>query len=332
MQLNKLFTSHMVFQANKPIRIFGDGTGECKISFCGNTKKVVSTTDKWITEFEPMEYGGPYELIFSTSDKEVVLEDIYVGEVYIFAGQSNVQFKYKEATKSQNEHNPGDMVRFFVCDRLEEGDLYNSDNGWLVSNDIVKQDISALGYFTACEIHRKKGVAVGGIFCYQGASVIETWLPKGKLKEVGIDIPLEEKGWSHSCQEYSAWNGEGCLYDFAFLKLVPFSVSSVIWYQGESDSKLNEAKVYDIELATLIDVWRNDLRDDDLPFVVIQLANIDCEGIDNEGWARIQKAQLDVCKMRKNVKTVICSDICETFDIHPPTKDKLAHRVAEALT
>jgi len=113
---------------------------------------------------------------------------------------------------------------------------------------------------------------------------------------------------------------------------VPFSFTAAVWYQGESDATYDEANVYARELATLIDIWRTDLKDENLPFIVIQLADIDCEGISRDGWARMQKAQLEVCDLCHGVQTVICRDICETFDIHPPTKDKLAIRIADVLT
>jgi hypothetical protein len=35
--------------------------------------------------------------------------------------------------------------------------------------------------------------------------------------------------------------------------------------------------------------------------------------------------------MADNVVTVISRDICETDNIHPPTKDKLAKRLAETI-
>ncbi len=62
-------------------------------------------------------------------------------------------------------------------------------------------------------------------------------------------------------------------------------------------------------------------------FAVIQIANLD----DKEGWALIQKAQDKVQDMLPYVTTIPSYDLCETDDIHPPTKDKLAKRIAENL-
>ena len=88
MKLNKIFTSHMVFARHLPIKIYGEGSGVVEIYFAGHKKTLISKKDKWMVEFPPMEYGGPYSMEVVFEDRQVVLEDIYIGEVFLFAGQS----------------------------------------------------------------------------------------------------------------------------------------------------------------------------------------------------------------------------------------------------
>ena len=90
MKLNQIFTSHMVFASGLPIRIYGTGAGEAEIVFAGETRRVISHENEWLVELPPMAYGVPYELVFASAGETVVLEDIYVGEVYVFARQSNM--------------------------------------------------------------------------------------------------------------------------------------------------------------------------------------------------------------------------------------------------
>ena len=79
MKLDKIFTSHMVFARNLPIRVYGEGNGTVKIQFAGLIKTAVSNDDKWIVEFPAMEYGGPYNMEVVFGEEKVVLEDIYIG-------------------------------------------------------------------------------------------------------------------------------------------------------------------------------------------------------------------------------------------------------------
>ena len=51
------------------------------------------------------------------------------------------------------------------------------------------------------------------------------------------------------------------------MRLIQNSINAVIWYQGESDTSVDEGNVYTTELSELIKVWRYDFGDEFLPFV-----------------------------------------------------------------
>ena len=329
MKLNQLFTSRMVLPAHKEIRIFGSGEGTAKITFNGITRSCISTKGEWMITFPKMEYGGPYEMVADLNGKKTVLTDIYVGVVYIFAGQSNMQFKIHESLYSKEKWSSNNNIRLFSTDRVEDGEYFFAKDGWITAQKSDVGNWPAIPYLTAMELS-KKGVAVGAITCYQGASVIESWVPKGTFEKVGINIPIGERHKDHVDEWFGKWNLDAQLYDFTFKKIAPFSVSGVVWYQGESDASVSEGMVYDIELCELIKVWRNDLYDNNLPFVVIQIADYD-EKINDDGWHLVQEAQLRVEKMLPCVKTVISRDVCESDNIHPATKEILSLRVADAL-
>ena len=91
MKLASIFTSGMVLQKGKPIRIFGTGAGRGSISAFGESRSFVSEDDSWLVEFEPREYGGPYEICLTLGEENFVLEDVYVGEVWLAGGQSNME-------------------------------------------------------------------------------------------------------------------------------------------------------------------------------------------------------------------------------------------------
>lgn len=329
MKLDSIFCSSMVFAANKPIRIYGKGQGQARISFASHQKTVISCHDTWVVEFPAMEYGGPYQLEINFDNEDVIFDDIYVGEVYLFAGQSNMQFKLHESTTALDSYETNDKLRLFCTDRLEEGEYYKPSDGWVKSDKKQVGNWSAIAYLVGNEISKTRDIAVGVIACYQGASVIESWVPKNLFKESGIQVSDDKKHYDHFAKEFSAWNEDGKLYSCALSQTIPFALSSVIWYQGESDTSLEESFVYAEELCAMIRVWRKDFRNEDLPFVIIQIADYDQR--DDEAWRRVQKAQLEVQTMLPNVKTVISLDVCESDDIHPKTKGKIASRVVKEL-
>ncbi len=329
MKLNAIFGSHMVFAADLPIRIYGKGRGEATITFASKTISTVSDGEDWLVEFPAMEYGGPYDLTFVSNGETTVFNDIYIGEVYLFAGQSNMQFKLKESSASKEMYEACNRLRLYSTERIEKTDRFTPSDGWVPATEENVGDWSALGYLASLEITKSKGVAVGVIVCYQGASVIESWVPTGAFQRLGICLKDENKYHDHSEPDFLDWNLDGVLYSFAFSQAVPFSVSAVVWYQGESDTSYEEAKVYKQELSALIDIWRSDFANSKLPFVIVQIA--DCDSRACDAWTLIQKHQYDIQFEKDYVKTVISADVCEKNDIHPPTKHILAKRIATAL-
>lgn len=332
MKLDSIFSSHMVFAANKPIRIYGEGTGNIKVNFAGKEIEAVACDNRWEVQFEPMNYGGPYKLCVSCDDEVVVFDDIYIGEVYLCAGQSNIELKMKGTNTPDEFYKSNNMLRYFSVDKLTTNDFFSARDGWVMCEKETAGEWSAIGYLSGSEICDKKGIAVGTINCNQGASVIESWVPDGTFEKIGINIPIDKKGEEH---EFCRWNKDGALYDAQLLQVVPFSLSGVIWYQGESDVFPDEGKVYLDELCEMIKVWRKAFKDDKLPFVVVQIADYPPLWEKNPpteiGWKLVQSAQEEVSKVMPFVKTVVSKDVCETDNIHPPTKTKLAQRIAKAL-
>ena len=121
------------------------------------------------------------------------------------------------------------------------------------------------------------------------------------------------------------------ILSFRQTSLFVYSIQAagVIWYQGESNASEKESDVYGEMLSALIYHWRVAFKDEDLPFRVIQLA--DYIHANKEAWRKIQQAQYEIRFKEKNVKTVICRDICESDDIHPKQKTQLAKRIADSI-
>lgn len=329
-QLATIFASHMVLAADVPVRIFGAGEGTVSVSFNGVSASGRAENGRWMVELPAMPCGGPYELRATDGNRTIVLEDVHMGRVYLCAGQSNMQLRLEETDFPAEKYEDNDKLRFFATARLEDNEPFFPSDGWMISTRDTAARRSAIGYLVGNEISRKENVAVGIVCCYQGASVIESWLPKGALQRIGIHLTAEEKGGDHTEPIYEAWYGDGVLYEFALSQVAPLGITAVIWYQGESDtSSRAEAQVYERELAEMIRIWRRDLQNGDLPFVIIQLA--DFLPANQENWKLVQQAQLNVMRLTHHVKTVVCADVCQNEFIHPVEKQVLSHRVVQAL-
>ena len=116
------------------------------------------------------------------------------------------------------------------------------------------------------------------------------------------------------------------LYDCMVNRVLPYTLKGVIWYQGESDDHkpYSYAKLF----SKLIDNWRIDWKDPELPFVFVQLPNHRNEyDKDFKHWCLIRAAQEKVHHMVKNAFMTCALDLGQFNDIHPKAKKVVAERL-----
>ncbi|SDG92520.1 Glycosyl hydrolases family 2, sugar binding domain [Marvinbryantia formatexigens] len=108
----------------------------------------------------------------------------------------------------------------------------------------------------------------------------------------------------------------------------PYTVSAVVWYQGESND--SHPGDYAQLLAGLIQDWRRGFRREDLPFVVVQLPNCGVDIAPGDAWPLIREAQLSAERL-PYVAVTVNLDIGEDNDLHPLNKKAAAQRAALAV-
>lgn len=330
LQLSQIFQNGAVLAANKPIRVFGTGDGHVAVDFLGTHAEADSENGRFCVTLPARPYGGPYEMKVTLDGDTVVLSDLYVGEVLLLSGQSNIEFRMNESKDYPELSEPCHMIRAFHPERVTRNRPYHPEDGWKICEaDEVIANTSAIGYEVGLALSKQLGCAVGLIAAYQGASVIQSWMPKGSVEAIGFHFTKEELYHSHF--NYPLWNDPGQLYEAMLKPWIPYSVSRAIWYQGESNASPAESAVYHKMLAEMIRIWREDFDDPTLPFTIIQIADYLKNIAKGCGWRQIQDAQIKVQNETSYVKTVISRDVCENDDIHPPTKRYLSERVAKAI-
>ncbi len=329
LMVHSIFCDGMVLAEKKPVRIFGTGNGNVTVCFLGLTAETVGTEDHWLIEFPPQRRGGPYTMEIYLNDEKKILQDIYIGKVILLAGQSNMQFKLWESTFAGTDAQGCPMLRLYTPERLEANEFYHPEDGWVPCRKENAVNWSAIGYYSGIELCRRCGCAVGLVVCYQGASIIESWMPAGTMERLGVYLSMEALHPDHTNPLYAIWNKDGVLYETMVRRIAPFSISDVIWYQGESNTTPEEGRIYDTVLSEMIRIWRRDFHDAELPFTIVQISDFDDRR--DDGWHAVQKAQMRISRHLSMVKTVVSADICETDNIHPPTKDVLARRIADTI-
>ena len=159
-------------------------------------------------------------------------------------------------------------------------------------------------------------------------------------------IPLSENWQMHlgtempSCPsgDISLQNLPTTLYNAVLHPLAPYALSGVVWYQGESNT--GHPDPYADYLKKMVGCWRDLWHDQQMPFVIVQLANYDGRQQSgfprpitpqtepmNSGWAQLREAQRIVAKADPRTELAVINDLGETVDIHPLRKKEVAERI-----
>lgn len=189
-----LFAEHMVLQRGVEIPVWGTAWPNEVITVSLNKKVVGVKTDangNWMVKLPKQKAGGPYKLEIA-GDNIIVYNDVYVGDVWLCSGQSNMDMtvakedRYwcgvaNEAQEVANANYP--LIRVFDVDYTPSHTLKSDVVGkWEICSPRTVGHFSAVAYFFAREIYQKYKVPVGLVTSAFGASTAETWISKEALE------------------------------------------------------------------------------------------------------------------------------------------------------
>ena len=183
-----LFSDHMVYQRDKPFLIWGwDEPGQPVTVKLSNHRQTSTADDtgRWEIELPAQSMGGPYSITIKGSTTEI-LSDIYIGDIWIAGGQSNMEWKLNMGIIGAEEeiHNsdyPG--IRFFEIPKIysfQERSILDSGE-WHVSNPVNSPNFSAVAWYYAKKYHLETGIPIGIISSNWGGTPAESWVPADEL-------------------------------------------------------------------------------------------------------------------------------------------------------
>jgi sialate O-acetylesterase len=124
-------------------------------------------------------------------------------------------------------------------------------------------------------------------------------------------------------------NSPSVLYNGMIAPLIPYAIKGAIWYQGESNA--GKAYHYRKLFPTMIQNWRDDWKQDDFPFLFVQLAPFVTNDPSDSVWPELREAQLLTLRKLKNTGMAVITDTVDNpKDIHPRKKEPVGARLALA--
>src|SRR5688572_2840750 len=199
-RLPKLFGDHMVLQQKTEANLWGwaEPNEEVKVTLGEATATTKADSDgKWKTKLKTPAAGGPHELTFKGAN-EITLKDVYIGEVWIASGQSNMEWSVAASANPMEEAASANhpTIRMIKVQRIPAENPVDDipidpgtkkttpTSGWSVCAPDTVPQFSAVGYFFARELAKELDVPVGIVNTSWGGTVCEAWTSKEALAAV----------------------------------------------------------------------------------------------------------------------------------------------------
>ena len=203
LKLHAIFTSHMVLQRDKPIKIWGwaDAGDKVSVKFGDPQAQATAKGDpgRWEVTFPARKAStNPVTLVATAGEEKVALEDILIGDVWVANGQSNMAFPMGKTTEADFELLQANLplLRHFRIQTNEQATLQTDiraeavvNGGWEVSTPETAGGFSAIGYYFGSRMQRALQIPVGVISNARGGASIESLVPAHKFD----DHPLAKR-------------------------------------------------------------------------------------------------------------------------------------------
>lgn len=261
-ELPPSISDNMVFQRQKPMTVWGKAKPDENISVRFHEFNVQTNADQngeWQVNLPAMEAGGPYDLSITEINDSKQITGVYVGDVWVFSGQSNMQVSfdyylnldnisdvYKKQFSDTLAHCPEDrLVRnYMVATKDQHGQTIRNiaENNWFFGDPETVKHCNPIAYYFAKEVSQKTGIVTAAVRIAWGGQYIERFYR-------GADI-----------------------YEYMLKPWSKLPVKGIIWYQGENNLyKDGDRLAYALKLQLLIRDYRRLWNDSELPFFIVQL-------------------------------------------------------------
>ena len=337
LKLPSVVGSNMVLQHSTTVNIWGwaKPNGKVKVvpSWLNNKKGITVKADSegfWITQVQTLAAGFDAHTITIKAGKDTeVLENILFGEVWLCAGQSNMEWPVRKTPDMRSELEAGtnNNIRLYSTGRIASATPMNEvpkqkghKTKWSVCDANSLKKFSAVGYGFGKDLQEALNVPIGLIDASYGGTPVEGWLSADALlkdaKLAALAKKSKNKKWGKKISH---------LHNANIYPIRHTTIAGVIWYQGCSN--VNYYNTYRRLLNGLIKSWREEFRNPNMPFYIVEIAPHTYLGTRG---AHLREAQARVAASNSNCELVVTNDQNHIpGDIHPPKKWDVAHRLAQ---
>jgi sialate O-acetylesterase len=334
-KLPPVIDNNMVLQQQSRVALWGDANvnTEVTVNTSWNNKTYKTRSDKngkWKVVVSTMKAGGPYEIAFKENGDNLTLSNVMLGEVWLCSGQSNMEMTFKGfgPTTQPILNQPGaeannPNIRLFTVERATAPHRKEVVHGnWKLCTTESATSFSAVAYQFGKILSDSLKVPVGLISTSWGGARIEQWMSENTLKQFPeVKIPAGMDTIKVLDRVPTV------LFNAMLAPLVNYGIKGFIWYQAESNR--DQPVLYAKLLPAMVDEWRKEWHNKNLPFYYVQITPFTYPNDKNSFYGILTREAQD--KALKNIPhsgMAVTTDVGSELKIHPPDKTSVSKRLA----
>ena len=334
-----IFSDHMVLQRESTVPVWGWGKPGTKVSVTTSwngmqVETKVAKDGTWRVEVETrgvMKRADSNTMIILSGNDAIKLNDILLGEVWVCAGQSNMEmpisgFGFQEVEGAREAvmkaATYADRVRVFDIRTPKcQEPIEDVDATWEKASAGICAHTSAVAWFFATGLADNLDVPVGIIVNPWGGSRIEPWMTQKAIDAAGITAEeraaidaIEEKPdrWPETPE--LIWNGR-------MAPIAGYGARGFLWYQGCSNIG---QECYDKLQTSMVKLWRDAWGRGDMPFIFTLLAPYEHGDADGRWRPHFVEVQLRSLKTIPNSYAISTETLGNKVTVHPAQKREVA--------
>lgn len=301
--------------------------------------------------------GGPYQLVLRSEGELRLLHNVWVGEVWLCSGQSNMALTVSEVGTKESDLAAADsltrvhlynMACAFTpypgvwsaerADSVDHG-LYYLPSRWQRCSRQAARSFSAIGFTFARAVADSLGCHVGIICNALGGSTAEGWIDSLTLQRDApymLTAPWTENDsimpWARNraknnlqrvgVEKHRHPYAPAYLFHAATAPIAGYTLRGILWYQGESNAEL--PALHSRLFPLLQRSWRTAWGEEKLPFFTVQLSSIGTRPT----WPAFRDSQRHLADELPHTYMAVCSDVGDSLDVHPRDKRTVGLRLA----
>ncbi len=199
-----VLNNHMVVQRDRPVHLWGlaDPQEKVTVEFRGaQASTVANALGQWSVYLPSGKAGGPFSMVIQGSNNTRSWNDILVGDVWIAAGQSNMEFQIaKDGWDNSGVQNWQQVVaqasepKLRLLQVAKKAATYPMPDaitsGWRVCTPQEAKSFSAVAYFFGRELIAKEKIPIGIVEADWGGTPAEAWTSLDALSADPALIPV----------------------------------------------------------------------------------------------------------------------------------------------